>query len=759
MTQGRDEVSFAAVAAGRRSNRCSTVHRSWGSAARLSRLSVALCTLIAWTPALRAAHRPGGRAGARRGAACLVLVARNRAAAADAARAAAERHGDRCAPTRRACAPSAAGLLERLDELGRAARPRRRSGCARAEAAAAAAHGGAAERAGGAAPGARSCSPRRDSGAEAGVLRAVGRRAGAQQRAVRGARRGPASRRPRPRSRPRPMATPPSRAARDRQAARPDGRPRCSASRGSCARSRRSASRPTRGCASRSAPWPPARTQLRSETKAAGQRTARAAGARPLGRAAAGAHRAAGRHGGALRLLHPGRRAGRGRRRAARHGRAPGRRQAGRGRREGAVRRRTWRPSRASDADVHTERLAAHARQLRQHVDQLAAKAYWAAFAPSPEFVVLFVPGDPFLEAALQADPSLMEHAFAHNVVIATPTTLIALLRTVAYSWRQEALARNAAQVHQLGKELHGRLATMGTHVAKLGRSLDAAVDSYNRTVSSLEARVLVTARKLTELQVADEELPEPVRSSARPARLSAPELVASAADSLIALHDVVRPAPNCAATAPAGDGTTRVDPVRDAASRTRRRRPSGYRAPVDRASSGTWASARSSPSVLGLPPLVASRRAGPDRARRARRPDAHGHARHRLHRLLRRGLRAGGGLGAPRRAVLAGGGSRRCCWRSRCRSSCCSPARRKPGAGMAERLLVIGAPLVNAFPTMAWTTGARAGARPVPAGGSGAASRRCRSRRAVPSGRPGRRRERDAARAAARTSASPRRS
>ena len=114
---------------------------------------------------------------------------------------------------------------------------------------------------------------------------------------------------------------------------------------------------------------------------------------------------------------------------------------------------------------------------------------------------MLFVPGDPFLEAALQADPALLEHAFGRNVVIATPTTLIALLRTVAYSWRQEALARNAAAVHQLGKELHARLATMGTHVAKLGRSLDAAVDSYNKTVSSLEARVLVTARRLTELQ------------------------------------------------------------------------------------------------------------------------------------------------------------------------------------------------------------------------------------------------------------------
>jgi DNA recombination protein RmuC len=194
------------------------------------------------------------------------------------------------------------------------------------------------------------------------------------------------------------------------------------------------------------------------------------------------------------------------------------------------------------DPDVHRERLAAHARQLRQHVDALSAKAYWAAFSPSPEFVVLFVPGDPFLEAALQADPALLEHAFSNHVVVATPTTLIALLRTVAYSWRQEALARNAAQVHQLGKELHSRLATMGTHVAKLGRSLDTAVASYNQTVSSLEARVLVTARKLTDLEVSDDELVAPAQVERSPRVIAAPELVASAADSLVALHELGRP-------------------------------------------------------------------------------------------------------------------------------------------------------------------------------------------------------------------------
>lgn len=189
------------------------------------------------------------------------------------------------------------------------------------------------------------------------------------------------------------------------------------------------------------------------------------------------------------------------------------------------------------DPDVHAQRLAAHARQLRAHIDALASKSYWQAFEPSPEFVVLFVPGDPFLEAALRADPALLEHAFAHNVVVATPTTLIALLRTVAYTWRQEALAANAAQVHALGRELHSRLATMGTYVAKLGRTLDSAVDSYNKTVSSLESRVLVTARKLTELKVSDTDLPEPSQVERAPRQVQAPELVASAAESLVALR------------------------------------------------------------------------------------------------------------------------------------------------------------------------------------------------------------------------------
>ena len=156
----------------------------------------------------------------------------------------------------------------------------------------------------------------------------------------------------------------------------------------------------------------------------------------------------------------------------------------------------------ARDEATRASRLKAHARHLRDHIDSLGAKAYWERFTPSPEFVVCFVPADAFLDAALREDPALLEHAFDRNVVVATPSTLIALLRTVAYTWRQEALAANAAEVHQLGRELYKRLSTMGGHIDKLGRALGSAVGSYNQTVSSLESRVFVTARRMTDLKV-----------------------------------------------------------------------------------------------------------------------------------------------------------------------------------------------------------------------------------------------------------------
>ncbi len=192
----------------------------------------------------------------------------------------------------------------------------------------------------------------------------------------------------------------------------------------------------------------------------------------------------------------------------------------------------------ARDESTRGERLRAHARHLRTHIDQLSAKSYWEHFSPTPEFVVMFVPADAFLNAALEEDPTLLEHAFAHDVVIATPATLIALLRTVSYTWRQEALAKNAAEIHLLGRDLHSRLATMGGHMSRLGGQLNNAVKSYNDSVASLESRVLVTARKLGELQVTDNELPAPGQIELVARHLQAPELVASATEALVALPE-----------------------------------------------------------------------------------------------------------------------------------------------------------------------------------------------------------------------------
>lgn len=161
----------------------------------------------------------------------------------------------------------------------------------------------------------------------------------------------------------------------------------------------------------------------------------------------------------------------------------------------------------SSDEAVVQQRLTAHARHLRAHIDELSGKAYWEQLAPAPEFVVLFVPAEPFLAAALDHDPALLEYAFERSVVLATPNTLVALLRTVAYTWRQDALTANAQQVLDLGKELHGRLGVLGGHMTKLGNALESTVKSFNQTVGSLETRVLVTARRFTELKVSDDDL------------------------------------------------------------------------------------------------------------------------------------------------------------------------------------------------------------------------------------------------------------
>ncbi len=180
----------------------------------------------------------------------------------------------------------------------------------------------------------------------------------------------------------------------------------------------------------------------------------------------------------------------------------------------------------ATDERERSERLAAHARHFRKHVDDLAAKKYWDQFAPAPEFVVMFVPAEPFFHAAIEQDASLFDYAFERNVVIATPMTLLALLRTVAYAWRQESLAANAQQVLTLGKELHGRIATLSEHLSKLGRSLESAATAYNQTVGSLETRVLVSARRFQDLNVVDDPLPTPRPANPQLSSLSAPELV-----------------------------------------------------------------------------------------------------------------------------------------------------------------------------------------------------------------------------------------
>jgi DNA recombination protein RmuC len=178
------------------------------------------------------------------------------------------------------------------------------------------------------------------------------------------------------------------------------------------------------------------------------------------------------------------------------------------------------------DQDERAAHLARHARQFRQHVDTLAAKAYWRALPVTPEFVVMFVPGESFLSAALEGDPGLLEYAAERKVILATPTTLIALLRTVAHAWTQEALADKAREIHQLGRELHERLATMSGHFDKVGRSLAAAVGAYNQAVGSLESRVLVSARRLSELEVTHDELPGPQPVEIAPRTPSALELV-----------------------------------------------------------------------------------------------------------------------------------------------------------------------------------------------------------------------------------------
>lgn len=172
-----------------------------------------------------------------------------------------------------------------------------------------------------------------------------------------------------------------------------------------------------------------------------------------------------------------------------------------------------------TDEEVRRACLTAHARQVRDHINTLAGKKYWEQFESTPEFVVMFLPGETFFSAALEQDTGLIEHGVLNKVIPASPTTLIALLKAINYGWNQEKLARNAQEISTLGKELHERLKKLAAHITAVGTNLDRAVEAYNQAVGSLESRVLVSARKFAELGApVAEDIPEvePIEKTAR---------------------------------------------------------------------------------------------------------------------------------------------------------------------------------------------------------------------------------------------------
>ncbi len=185
-----------------------------------------------------------------------------------------------------------------------------------------------------------------------------------------------------------------------------------------------------------------------------------------------------------------------------------------------------------TDEVMRTQHLQRHARQIRAHMAALAKKAYWEQFKPTPEFVVLFLPGETFFSAALEHDPALIEAGIGQQVILATPTTLIALLHAVSYGWRQENIAQNAQEISKLGKDLYERLASVAGHWSKVGKHLSQSIESYNAAVGSLETRVLVSARRFKALDTTSlqGEIIELEQADIRPRILQAPELLIAGA-------------------------------------------------------------------------------------------------------------------------------------------------------------------------------------------------------------------------------------